>query len=202
MTDEPGPIPPLNTAAVLRREFAFLTALGYGVESSSTDSVTWRSGERTFGVSRDWRDGYLDTHFSAGRSNGERWSFGLQQALAVTHQEQAWPEHRWQAWKPETVEKYVVELAAIVRDRLSQFLVDADHDWEAAHRLTSDEATAYWNDTRSRQWRSQAESARIAGDWPEVARAYEQLMAAGSTLTEAEAARLRHARHQADTERG
>lgn len=190
----------LDTSAVLLREFGFLAGLGYLVEAASTDAVTWRRGGRTFFAARDWRDGYLDTGFAADGRTGDRLSFGIRQALVVTHQGQLWPEHGWQAWKGTTVEEYVAELASIVRGHLGQFLVGADDDWKAAHRLAMDEALAHWNDVRSRQWRAQAESARVNGDWPEVARAYEQLTAAGFTLTDAEAARLRYARHHSGAE--
>jgi hypothetical protein len=171
------------------------------VAETSTDSASWRRGSRRFQISRDWRDGYLDTHFSDDAAPG-RQAFGLRQALAVSGREEFWPAHGWQAWQAETVEKYVAELASIVRTCLSDFLTNAPDAWTEAHRLTSAEAESYWNDTRSRQWRAQAESARVAGDWPEVVRAYEELAGAGLPLTEAEAARLRFARRQVESARG
>jgi hypothetical protein len=191
----------MNTSSVLLREFAFLDGVGFVVSQASADSVTWRCGSRTFQVSRDRRDGYLDTHFGDDSAGG-RFAFGLRQALAVSGLHDFWPQHGWQAWKAETVEKYAAELAHIVSTCLRDFLTNAEAAWAEAHRLTSAEAESYWNDTRWRQWRAQAESARGAGDWHGVLRAYEDLASAGLPLTEAEAARLRFARRQVESASG
>lgn len=166
--------------------------LGYDVAEVSTDSVSWRSGPRTLLVSRDWRDGFLDTHFGEERDE-HGLSFGLRQALTAGGSLDAWPSHGWQAWRAETVEKYITELATIVQGRLSDFLRGQPELWAAADKLAADEAHEYWDDHRSRQWRGQGEAARIAGDWPEVAKAYQRLRDAGFRLTDAEEARLHYA---------
>jgi hypothetical protein len=186
---------PTDVGSVLLREFAFLPAMGFEVAQTSADAVTWRRGSRTFQVSRDWRDGFVDAHFGDDAPDGPL-SFGLRQALDAIGRADLWPKHGWQAWKAETVEKYVVELAQIVQQNLADFLLDADDSWVAAHRLTVEEAETYWNDMRSRRWRSQASAARATGDWAGVVKAYGELVALGLPLSDAESARLRFAQRQ------
>lgn len=154
---------PLNTSVALLGQFGFMADLGYDVADVSTDSVSWRSGTRTILISRDWRDGFLDTHFREERGEHEL-GFGLRQALTAAGDLDAWPSHGWQAWRAETVENYITELATIVHGRLSDFLVGRPGLWAAADGLAADEAHKYWDDQRSRQWRGQGEAARIAGD--------------------------------------
>ena len=198
MTDQAGGrAGPSNVSVDLLREFAFMGEIGFEVSEASRDAVTWRSGHRTFQVSRDWRDGFLDAHFGDDPLSG-RLSFGLRQALATIGRPDLWPRHGWQAWEDETVRKYLAELAEIVRDHVQEFLRGPETNWAAAHRLSVDEAEAYWNDMRSRQWRSQANAARASGDWQGLANAYQELIDAGFPLTEAEAARLRVARRKSE----
>ena len=181
---------PDPVSEVLRREFAFLEGLGFQVAEESPDAVTWAKSERSFAVSRDWRDGLLDAHFSW--RGDEPLSFGLRHALIATGQEDLFPDHGWQAWQWEVQQAFVVELAELVRGALGAFLGEDQRVlWERAHQLCADEAYAHTRETLSRQWRSRAESARIAKDWREVVKCYKRLVDEGFTLTPGESARLR-----------
>lgn len=187
--------PKFSTA--LRTEFAFLEELGFRIEEEAADAIWWTRGDRSLCISRDWRDGFVDTSLA---DHGAKLSFGLRQALIAIGREDLIPAHGWQAWQVETQRKYVTELAQLIRTQLVEFLGAPTKLWERANRLSRDEAHAYTQGLRSRRLRSMAAEARTAKNWPEVARAYQRLADQGFELTAAERARWHFARHMIESE--
>jgi hypothetical protein len=166
--------------------FSFLEVDGYEPHVSD-HSVAYRKADLCIVVSRDWQGGFTEVQFH--RDSEPRLSFGLHQAVEVMAQGDSWPSHGWDAWEPETVQKYLAELALIL-GRVLPTLQGSSHLQVLAHDLTRAQGHEEFQRFMARQYRNKVAAAWQLNDWASVVGAYAEMTASNIPLLASEEKKL------------